>query len=274
MMKHVLKKMKFSITIVIFTINFPLIIYATPALFPLITEEFTTQRQIANKTPDIMGFGLLMDVEEVDNRNTELLKDGYKIKHNENIIRSISDADRNVVSYKYGRITTMVYKNHDFIILNYTSRLLGSRVQSIYRILNFEEQVDFNDLEQNIFDKFGSRTYQTNVKSHKNYRYFFHDEEKTSQTFDCRQASSTMPKSFHPYIFMINKARVNRYSSCLGGIEVNAYYGTTKNLSKQITMFAWDSELVFENLKTQDEFLSQALQKIINSKTGVKAPKL
>lgn len=276
-----LKYAKVSIAIVVFIFNFPLVIYASSPLFPLITEQFTHQHQVIKQIPDILGFRLLMSVQDVENRTTQLLKDGYKIKHNENTLRSLSDRNENIVSYRYGRITTMVYKNHDYIILNYTSHLLGNRIQSIYRILNFEDQVNFKTLEQNIFSKFGDPSYRAKDEDHKNYRYFYNENIKlkdkgikTTEMSRCWYASLEVPKSFYPHVFIIDRTRINRYLSCIGGIEINAFYGSKKSLSKKITMFLWDGDLVFKNLKIQDEFLLEALQEEVSSRTGITAPSL
>ncbi|PCI83434.1 MAG: hypothetical protein COB24_15110 [Hyphomicrobiales bacterium] len=240
--------------------------YAEDTQFPLVKNQPIDENLPKNAGLDIIGFHLLMNINEVEAKVPELLKQGYKVSHNDDVIRSLDDLKGNLVSYKYGRSQTMINKSHDFIILNYTSALLGSRIESIRRIVYYDDEVDISTVDSGLLDKFGNPTYQTSSTSQIDYKYFFdfgiqleNMDQDTYKNRKCWQSALNSPRNVYLPIYRFDPNRQNELQFCKSGIEVNVVYGASKKRSKEVNFFVWDHDLSFKNLKIQDEFLYEAL---------------
>lgn len=261
-----LKILKKIISFCCLLLLLPSPVYADTILFPLVKDQPIHENLPRNPAFDIIGFRLLMNISEVEAKIPGLLKQGYKISHNEDVIRSLDDLKGNLVSYKYGRSQTMINKAHDFIILNYTSALLGSRIESIRRIVYYDDEIDISTLDNKLLDQFGSPSYQTSSTSQIDYRYFFdygtklkNMDQDTYKNRKCWQSALNSPHNVYLPIYHFNPDRQNELQFCKSGIEVNVFYGANKKQSKEVNFFIWDHDLSFKNLKLQDEFLYKAL---------------
>lgn len=240
--------------------------FAEDTHFPLVKNQPIYENLPKNADIDIIGFHLLMNISEVEAKIPELLQLGYRISHNDDVIRSLDDLQGNLVSYKYGRSQTMINKAHDFIILNYTSALLGSRIESIRRIVYYDDEVDISTVDSKLLDKFGNPTYQTSSTLQIDYKYFFdfgiqlkNMDHNTYKNRKCWQSALNSPHNVYLPVYRFDPNRRNELQFCKSGIEVNVVYGANKKRSKEVNFFVWDHDLSFENLKVQDEFLYEAL---------------
>lgn len=268
-----LSRFALSATIAMFAVSS---VASAQELFPLLDSAQTHESLPDTGTYEIKGFSLYMSPDEVKRGLDEFSATDYHIVEYDQETRGLRDRRGNKVEFLHGPIRTLIEKKDGFdrYQLVYASALHANRLHTMSYTTSFEQEVDLANLLETILTKYGEPSVrEVNGNYGEELRYVYQDGALTDELADCEYTSNDVPAG-HVHRYKFQELRENRHPTCNGEIAVNITYGARNDLAKILRIQMWDYSLYFEDLKAQDQFLLEALNAEIASKSGADAPVL
>jgi len=239
---------------------------------------------------DVSGFKLLDTIAETDQKFSAYPSKSNRFAVDDNGVIGLRDNRGNQASFLRGRTYaggTVNQSPIEMIDIQYTSPLNDSRVMSISRHVNFEEEVSKESLVRNVKEKYGDNpTLIMDSNYSLEFRYIFHNGELTPYvgglqeiynneiTKKCQYTSNEVPVGSSRTRYRFQEHRKKKYDGCNGEVKIIMIYGSRKDLFNGLRVSMWDYDLSHKDLHDQDMFLMEALDAERSGKVGKEAPKL